>query len=243
MQPSDLKKNTGETGTMAINKSFESDESSSESSSEGSGELQNPEPSAPPLELAGDNEREVLLAPVVATLIPDRTGESKDAQATDNGDAVQSNQDHEQTRTNAAGIAAGVIGLFLGGPILALLAGGGTIYAAKQSDGTAGDAARAVGDVALTARSKAKELDEKHHVVDKTKVAAGNAWEKAKEMDVKHNFLDQMKNALAIVYERAVAFNEEHHVIDKVSNAMVTFFRFVSRKVAERNDNNNTQGH
>mmetsp|Transcript_26678 Transcript_26678/g.78813 ORF Transcript_26678/g.78813 Transcript_26678/m.78813 type:complete len:211 (-) Transcript_26678:80-712(-) len=200
---------------MAINKSFDPDDSSSE----GSRENLAPEPSAPPLDSLPEHNGKESTAPLVGT--PTSPAD----------DPVQADQDHEETRTTAAGIAAGIIGLFLGGPILALIAGGGTVYAARQRDGTAGDVARAVGDIALTARDKAKELDEKHNVVDKTKAAAGDAWERTKELDAEHHFMQKIKHALAVAYDRTVAFNAEHHVFEKITIAAGTFFHFIAAKV------------
>jgi hypothetical protein len=42
--------------------------------------------------------------------------------------------------------------------------------------------------------SKAKEIDEKHHIVDKTKSACSVVATKAKEVDEKHHIVDKTKS-------------------------------------------------
>jgi hypothetical protein len=73
--------------------------------------------------------------------------------------------DHD--RMVSAGVASGVMGLLMAGPFFGLLLGFGTAFAFDK-DGTAGDAARAIGDVALVAKNKAVEVDAKHNLVKKT---------------------------------------------------------------------------
>lgn len=101
----------------------------------------------------------------------------------------------ESTRKVSAGIAGAIVGLLFGGPIGAIILGFGTAYYTEK-DGAAGDTARAMGDVALSARNKAHELDEKHHIVDKSKEAAHKAWEKAKEIDREHHIVEKTKRAV-----------------------------------------------
>uniref|UniRef100_A0A7R9Z7I3 Uncharacterized protein n=1 Tax=Pseudictyota dubia TaxID=2749911 RepID=A0A7R9Z7I3_9STRA len=232
---------------MAINKSFANDDSSSDGSS---GEREPPEPSAPLLEV--DERDNKSFSPPLVVAAPIASVDDADV-ATNNDpgdhegnidDAAHSGEESEHTRTTAAGVAAGIVGFLFGGPVLALLAGGGTFYAARRRDSVAGDFARAVGDVALTARDKAEELDKKHHIVDKTKSAAEDAWEKAKQLEEEHHFLDKVRNALVIALEKTMAFNDQHHVLDKVTHAMSSFFRFVSTKVwEESNDTTPDQAH
>lgn len=86
---------------------------------------------------------------------------------------MRNNPEHD--RMVASGTAGAVVGLLIGGPFLAAIAGFGSAYA-TQKEGVAGDATRALGEVALTAKEKARELNSKHHIVDKSKQVAGEAW-------------------------------------------------------------------
>ena len=100
----------------------------------------------------------------------------------------------EHDRMVGAGVASGVIGMLVGGPFLGMLLGFGAAYASTNTDGAVGDAARAVGDVALVAKEKAKQVDAKHNLVTKSKIAANEAWERAKQVDRKHNVLAKSKD-------------------------------------------------
>lgn len=86
----------------------------------------------------------------------------------------------------AAAIAGGVAGLALAGPVVGIVSAVGAGALATQKN-KAGDVARASGDVVLAAGDRAKKFDQKHHVVDKTKKAAGGFFKKAKEFEHKHN--------------------------------------------------------
>ena len=78
-----------------------------------------------------------------------------------------------------------------------------------------GDSARAVGDVALNARDRAVEIDEKHNVVERCKEATGQAWEKAKEMDQKHNILVKTKDFFTWCAASVADFCQRHKVVEK----------------------------
>ena len=111
----------------------------------------------------------------------------------ESNETTTNNTPTEHDRMVGAGVASGVIGMLVGGPFLGLLLGFGAAYASTKTDGPVGDAARAVGDVALVAKAKAQEVDAKHNLVTKTKVAAKEAWERAKQVDRKHNVLAKSK--------------------------------------------------
>jgi hypothetical protein len=96
-------------------------------------------------------------------------------------------QELQKARVAASGTACCILGCLLAGPIAAIAAGSGAAYAAEHKHGLIGDIVRAVGDVALAARDKVREVDEKHHVVDSSNQAASEAWEKAKEMNRDHH--------------------------------------------------------
>ena len=115
----------------------------------------------------------------------------------------------------ASGAAGATLGfLLLGGPILAVIAGFGTAYATQKS-GAVGDIARALGEVALTTRAKAKELDEKHHLVDKTKQVAEDAWNHAKALDRKHHLMEKTKDFLMFSWNETVAFTRRHRLLER----------------------------
>jgi len=130
-------------------------------------------------------------------------------------------QQHQRRVMVGAGVAAGFLGLFLGGPVLACIVGFGTAYATKQ-DGATGDVARAVGHVALTAQEKAKEVNTKHHLVERTHEAAKRVVERATEMEHQHNILQRTKTFLDYSWTQLVETNREHRVLERTMNAMST---------------------
>merc|ERR1712232_748161 len=90
----------------------------------------------------------------------------------------QYQQKHDSTKDKyqnsnqiGAGVVAAVIAMPLLGPVLATAAGVAAAYGTTQ-DGPVGDACRAAGDVALIAKEKAFQVNEKHHIVEKTKSGA-----------------------------------------------------------------------
>lgn len=127
-------------------------------------------------------------------------------------------EDHERKRKVGAGVLSGVVGLFVGGPILAMILGFGAAYAAEK-EGALGDSARAVGEVAITVRDKATEVNNKHHVVAKSKVAAAEAFENAKAMDQKHNLLERTGKFLVCSWNSLVDFVQRHHVVERSATA------------------------
>ena len=122
-------------------------------------------------------------------------------------------EDLQQKRKVGAGIFSGVVGFFLGGPILAVIFGFGAAYASDKN-GAVGDSARAVGDVASMVKEKAFEIDKKHSVVDRGKVVAADAYDKAKEMDQKHHILEKTKDFLVYSWHSLVDFVRRHRVVE-----------------------------
>jgi hypothetical protein len=140
----------------------------------------------------------------------------------------------ERSRTIGAGVFSGVVGLFLGGPFVAMILGFGAAYAAEKQ-GAVGDSARAVGDVALSVKAKAKEIEEKHHVVDKNKVMAQEAFEKAKEMDRNHHILERTKDFLVWSWTSTVDFVRRNRVLERGVEGVGRSAEWVAGKVAGSN--------
>mmetsp|Transcript_741 Transcript_741/g.1034 ORF Transcript_741/g.1034 Transcript_741/m.1034 type:complete len:105 (+) Transcript_741:330-644(+) len=72
--------------------------------------------------------------------------------------------------------------------------------------------ARASGDVVLAAGERAKKINEKHHVVDKTKKAASTVVKNLKQ------------------------FDEKHHVVEKTSKGVAKGLEFISEKLKPKPD-------
>eukprot|EP00540_Astrosyne_radiata_P021600 CAMPEP_0116846724 /NCGR_PEP_ID=MMETSP0418-20121206/14004_1 /TAXON_ID=1158023 /ORGANISM="Astrosyne radiata, Strain 13vi08-1A" /LENGTH=141 /DNA_ID=CAMNT_0004478023 /DNA_START=102 /DNA_END=527 /DNA_ORIENTATION=- len=75
-------------------------------------------------------------------------------------------EEEEKSKKRAArgvGVAAGLVGLVLGGPLVAVVAGVGAAVVSK-TDSQAGSVARGAGDAAATTGEKIREWDKKNHV-------------------------------------------------------------------------------
>jgi hypothetical protein len=100
--------------------------------------------------------------------------------------AASSNLDRENDpnykRALGAGIAAGLCGALLAGPVLGTFVGLGAAYAAQSDPGVVGESARAVGDVALEAQAKAEEIEEEKHIAQRANNFLNDAWEKIQQL-------------------------------------------------------------
>jgi len=139
----------------------------------------------------------------------------------------------EHDRMVSAGVASGLVGMLVGGPFFGILLGFGAAWASDK-DGAAGDAARAVGDVALVAKSKAIEVDSKHNLVLQAKTAASEAWERAKEVDRTHNVLEKTKGFVVFSWEKMLEINREHRVIERSVEAIGRALGYVLTQISEK---------
>lgn len=114
----------------------------------------------------------------------------------DNEDDINDEEDDvSRERKVGAGIAVGIMTAPFVGPVLAVVAGVAAAYGTSQK-GVAGDACRAAGDIAIVAKEKAIEVDQKHDIVKKTKDGASKIIEKAKDMEEKHDILEKVKKVV-----------------------------------------------
>ncbi|CAB9515711.1 expressed unknown protein [Seminavis robusta] len=120
-------------------------------------------------------------------------------------------------RVLAAGVGTGVLGMLVGGPIGAVVLGFSSAFAAEncKENTIVGDSARAIGDVAIAATKKGVEINQKHNVVDKTIVAAEDAWEKAKELDREHKIVQKAKDVAIYGGTATVDFVRKHNLVEK----------------------------
>ena len=156
----------------------------------------------------------------------------------DNNDNDHSNNTND-SRMAASGAAGAVLGFLFGGPLFAILCGFGSAYATTK-DGAPGDAARALGDVAITAKTKAEEIDKEHNVVYRSKQAAAEMWENAKEYDRRHNILDQAKQFAVFSWKSFVKFVQDHRVLERGVDGVGKGFEYVAGRVVGDDANNQT---
>jgi hypothetical protein len=97
-----------------------------------------------------------------------------------------------KNRQVGAGLLTAVVTLPLLGPVLATAAGIAAAYGSTQP-GSAGDACRAAGDVALMAKEKAKEVNQKHDIVNKTTSGAKGVLLKVQSVDGRYEILEKLR--------------------------------------------------
>lgn len=132
----------------------------------------------------------------------------------------------------SAGLAGGVVGTLVGGPVLGIVAGGASAYYSKK-EGAAGDISRAIGEIGSASYLKAKELNQKHHLLDKSRKAASSAWTKAKELNKKNHILDKSKVVTKKALSRAKKFDEKHHVVKSFASFVLLCIKELI-KIAEQ---------
>jgi len=84
---------------------------------------------------------------------------------------------NDRKQAVGAGVAVGLCGLLLGGPIVGTALGLGAGYAAKQDRGVVGESARKVGNFAVRQQDRLADIEGKHHYLEKTNNFLWSLWE------------------------------------------------------------------
>jgi hypothetical protein len=150
---------------------------------------------------------------------------------------LESNQGEDRAMV-ASGVAGMVVGLLLFGPIVGAIVGFGTAYATK-TEGPAGDIARAMGDIARAIGDKAIELDQKHHLVEKSKDVVVAGWEKAKALDQEHQILVKVKDFVVFSWKETVEFTRRHRLLERGVQGVGRGFEWLFRKLFGNTDSTN----
>lgn len=144
-------------------------------------------------------------------------------------DSYVEGTDSETKTQVGAGLLFGIPGLIVGGPILGLLLGVGAAVVAKQDDGPAGDGARKAGAFAIETSSvvgeKAREVNERHGIIDKIKIGWEHIWKRVVQFDEDHKIGESTKAVVEDVKQKTVEFENEHHwgqqILDGVQNGVM----------------------
>jgi hypothetical protein len=186
---------------------------------------------------------------VHATVAPDEnllyaTGTVVSAHNSSTSTTTTSEHEHVMANHNiapvnkkkAAGIMAGITGCLVGGPILGVVFGLGVAHA-YDKEGFAGDTARATGDIAALALQKARSIDEKHHVVDKSKVLANQAIARAQEIDQEHHVLEKATTFAVSTWQAFVDFCQRNRVAERFAKGFSFVMCAIAKKMGDRQQN------
>lgn len=164
--------------------------------------------------------------------------------------------DEEQRQTAlAAGVASAAFGLLICGPIGALMLGCGAVYAAenKPEGNGVGDAARAVGDVALVAADRARAINSRHKVVEHTKRLAHTSYSMIDQVDRDYRILERTTNAVTFSWNKTVGYVQRKNFFrrgvdsvgfavcwaaEKIANALSATGNSETETVGMRSDEN-----
>jgi hypothetical protein len=143
-----------------------------------------------------------------------------------------------ETKTQVgAGLFFGLSGLLIGGPIFGVLTGTGAAIVASKDKGVAGDVARATGDFAVVTGSKvgeaAKEVNEKHGVVDKIVNAVVTAWGRFQQFDEEHKISEKTKESMSVVSQKTVEFENKHHLMEHILGGIQSGVNFLLVKLKD----------
>mmetsp|Transcript_2644 Transcript_2644/g.5707 ORF Transcript_2644/g.5707 Transcript_2644/m.5707 type:complete len:362 (+) Transcript_2644:241-1326(+) len=129
--------------------------------------------------------------------------------------------------TLAAGAAGCVIGFMTGGFFWILICGSVVAHSSTQV-GMVGDVARALGDVAITARRNFNIVDDKHHIVEKTKrittYVLSYLHQQVKKVEEHDPEMDaflqldgksKMKSMLRWAWKKMGEFERQHNLLER----------------------------
>jgi len=132
----------------------------------------------------------------------------------------------------AAAAGGAVLGMFMGGPFLSLVLGVGSHHYSKQ-EGAVGDCARALGEVALVAKEKFQQVDERHHLVDKSKEAAARTLDRVQQADREHKLQEKAGYFISHCYAVTLDFIYRHNLIERSKDKFKEFVSHLTKAVRE----------
>jgi hypothetical protein len=133
-----------------------------------------------------------------------------------------------------SGVAGAVVGLILGGPILAAIAGFGSAYAVRK-EGPTGDIARSMGEVALSAKQKTEELEKKHHFIERTKNAVDRTESK---------IVWNVRKSVVSSWDSAVEYSRQYQLLERGVEGTGRGFEYLADRISrnEQSSSSSTTG-
>jgi hypothetical protein len=240
-----LPSNISNTALMALTGDVYAKDSSSEEAEEMEEKQQSKDTYA-----AASNE-----SPIVAAVADDDNGDNIDEhvkltetilkehnEQMDNIESSSSTSQHIITdereaavSSAGAGLLFGFSGLLLGGPILGTIAGVSAAIVASNDHGPVGNNARAAGNFAMSTGSKvgevARDVDEKHGIIERIQHAWAEGWGKVKQFDEEHHTSESIKETMSNVSDKVVGFEKEHHFFENLLEGIHKGVQFLLEKV------------
>jgi len=119
----------------------------------------------------------------------------------------------QETVEFTAGIIGGVIGLAVGGPVVAAVAATASNFSSKK-DGEIGEVLSAVSKSSIEIYNYLVKLDSKYDVLTKTKASLESALDKVKDNDsVNQETVEKVESALASTTSKLNEINDEYDLV------------------------------
>lgn len=175
-------------------------------------------------------EEEFVEVIVPIEVVEEATMDRGDSLVQETSSLDNTDSDDEFAVMMGACAAGGCAGCLVGGPWLACIAGAGSAYGTTRQSPT-GDCTRSMGRVALSCRSKAIEVNEKHNVAAKTRMAAVTCWQKSKDVNERHQMIERTKGCLSFTYQGMKSANRKYRITDRTCEGIGVACTYVSEKV------------
>lgn len=180
------------------------------------------------------NSQAVYETPPVVDISMQTRESSEGATSSLNDPSVTEGDDSSSPQNIPKAAAAGgaVMGMFLGGPFLSLVLGVGSHHYSKQ-EGAVGDCARALGEVAIVAKDKFQQVNDRHHLLNKGKQAASRTWDHMQQADREHKLQEKMGYFVSHCYAVTLDFVYRHNLVERASVKFKKFVRCLTEAVQE----------
>lgn len=146
----------------------------------------------------------------------------------------QPQQQEERSVRKAAAAGGAVVGLFMGGPVVSLILGVGAHHYSKK-EGATGDCARAVGEIALVTRDKFRQVNDRHHLVDKGKEAAVRTLNRMNREERKRKRRERLGYFVSHCYALTLDFVYRHRLIERGSEQVKKLLNMLTKVVRDHN--------
>ena len=150
--------------------------------------------------------------------------------------------DHSWNQAECAGCVGAVTGCLTGGLCLSVLCASGCIYSAKQyEEGTvAGDLARSCGNFGIQANKMIRDVNDRHDLTGKSKVAASTAWNKTKQLNEDYQIVDRTTNCLKSGVKAGIGFTKEHKLVERTTSTAKAIISTVAQEIGRSSINSST---
>jgi len=131
----------------------------------------------------------------------------------------------------AAGVAGGLVGFWLGGPLFGLIFAAATNYGSKQ-DGDVPDVVRQAGSSAIGLFNFLTEFNTKYDVTGKAGDLAGQVAEKAKASDTSGTF-EKVEDVLKETSSKVTELNDQYDLVSK-SKSVAGYASEIAEKAIDK---------